>query len=477
MKVVSELERNNKLAMTAHFIDVAIMIVFCILQSASGLQEWWYAIVAVILGFAPVAAEYYYWKRDRENAMIKHLVAYGFAVFYTFIMFTSINAMVFAFVIPMLMVIAIYNDIKYSIKINAGVIIECVAVSIIGAKNGAFGYLGSDAAIIEVVVVILVGIYSVMTARTLNENSLQKVERVEEAQSRAELLASKMEEGINRMNDDLLGLMDASKITKEAMSEVAQGAMDTANSVQEQNAQTEAIIHSIQIIDTSMENISNNMKKTLEALESGSNSVGVLSQKVEVSVKNGEDVAAKLKTLNKYIEEMHTIIELISGITSQTALLSLNASIEAARAGEAGRGFAVVATEISAMATQTQGATNSITTIIENISNAIEEVVTVIYQMIEGIDEEKQSTMETESSFEAIKTNSIEIRDNVDTLVQDMDQLKTANQIIVDSIQTISAITEELTAHADRTAEAEEKNVEIIGNMDEKMQELIGLTR
>lgn len=477
MKAVSELERNNKLAMTAHFVDVAIMIVFCILQSLSGLQEWWYAIAAAILGFAPVAAEYYYWKRDRENSMIKHLVAYGFAVFYTFIMFTSINAMVFAFVIPMLMVISIYNDIKYSIKINAGVIIECLVVSIIGEQNGSFGYLGSDAAIIEVVVVILVGIYSVMTAKTLNQNSEQKVMRVAEAQNRAELLASKMEEGITRMNDDLLGLMEASKLTKEAMAEVAQGAMDTANSVQEQNAQTEAIIHRVQIIDSSMENISRNMKKTMEALESGNNSVGVLSQKVDISVKNGEDVAEKLKTLNKYIEEMHTIIEMISGITSQTALLSLNASIEAARAGEAGRGFAVVATEISAMATQTQGATNSITTIIENISNAIEEVVTVIYQMIEGIDEEKKSTMETASSFEEIRTNSIEIRDNVDTLVQDMDQLKTANQIIVDSIQTISAITEELTAHADRTAEAEEKNVEIIGNMDEKMQELIGLTR
>lgn len=44
-------------------------------------------------------------------------------------------------------------------------------------------------------------------------------------------------------------------------------------------------------------------------------------------------------------------------------------------AGEAGRGFSVVASEISNLATQTQDATVDITTLIENISKELEEVI------------------------------------------------------------------------------------------------------
>ena len=66
------------------------------------------------------------------------------------------------------------------------------------------------------------------------------------------------------------------------------------------------------------------------------------------------------------------------------------ASGRAARAGEAGRGFSVVATEISGMATQTKDATGNIAELIQNVSGAIGEVVTVIRQMIDGIGSQRE---------------------------------------------------------------------------------------
>ena len=132
------------------------------------------------------------------------------------------------------------------------------------------------------------------------------------------------------------------------------------------------------------------MEKTLSVLEKGKADMDTLVGEVEVSVRNSANAADKLETLNQYISEMNTIVELINGVTSQTSLLALNASIEAARAGEAGKGFAVVASEISELATQTKSATTNITQLIGNVSGSITEVVTVIREMIDGINDEKE---------------------------------------------------------------------------------------
>lgn len=481
-KTLSDKARNNKTAMLTHGISVAIMTIFCVLQSASGLQAWGYSLLVAILGFVPVIADYIFWCKDKETNIIKHIVAIGFAIFYTYTLFTSFNNMVFAFVIPMILVISIYNDARYSLIINAGTVIESFLIVIIGAKTGKFGYNGFDSAIIQVVVMILVCIYSLITTKTLDENTKQKLQNITDAQNKTELvlnnlseLSQKMKDGIEDIYHDIAKLSQSTTVTKEAMQQVSTGSTDTAEAVQNQLIQTEAIQDKVNTVNDAATHITVNMQQTLTVLENGNHDVEILVQKVEASVQNGAEVAEKLKTLDKYISEMNSIVELISGITSQTGLLALNASIEAARAGEAGRGFSVVATEISKMASQTNDATVHITELITNVSSAINEVVDVIYQMISGINEEKQSTANTAESFNIIQTNTVSIRDNIDSLAKNIIELKNANHVIVDSIQTISAISEEVSAHANETMNSEEENSEILNGIERKMQALINL--
>ena len=118
----SDLERNNKTCMYAHLIDSSIMTLFCILQALSGLQTWGYIIIFAVLGFGPVIAEFFFWNKSHETPAIQHLVAIGFAVFYSFAIFTATNGLVFLFVIPMILIISVYNDAKYSLIINTGTI-------------------------------------------------------------------------------------------------------------------------------------------------------------------------------------------------------------------------------------------------------------------------------------------------------------------------------------------------------------------
>ena len=193
----------------------------------------------------------------------------------------------------------------------------------------------------------------------------------------------------------------------------------------------------------------------------------------EQSVKAVGDIAEQIRQTNLSIGEIDKAVELILSITEQTKLLSINASIEAARAGEAGRGFSVVATEISGMATQTKDATGNIAELIQNVSGAIGEVVTVIRQMIDGIGSQREGTMRAADSFTAIEDSSYTIVDNLGEMLQTVEALKTANQEIVDSIQTISATTEEVSAHASETLEAEERNREILQKITENMNSMV----
>ncbi len=482
IKQMTELQRNNKTAMLTHFLSFLIMIIFIFLQAAIGSVTLVYAGILTVAGLVPVAAEYFFWQKNKETAAIKHLAAMGFAVFYTIYLFTSTNNMVFVFAIPMVFVVSIYNDIKYLVMINIGTVIESILIVALGAKSGGFGYQGMDAAIIQIVVMIMVGVYSIITTKTLKDNSDQKIEDISKSQQQTELLlktnselSGKLTAGIDAIHSKIDKLSDASRATKRAMEELSDGAADTAGHVQSQSLQTEAIQNKVDGVSDAAARINENMQKTLKALEDGNRDVTFLVTEVEASVENGTAVTQKLEALNHYMEEMNTIVELIGGITSQTSLLALNASIEAARAGEAGKGFAVVATEISGMATRTKEATVNITKLITNVSEAIGEVVGVASQMVSGINDEKQGALNAAEGFENIQMNTYAIRDNTEVLVKTISELKEANQMIVDSVQTISAISQEVAAHAGETMRAEEENAVVMEEIAGIMQELVAL--
>lgn len=479
-KTLTDMERNNKTAMLAHGIDAGIMTIFCVLQAVGGLKSWGYVLIVAVLAAAPVIGELIFWKRDRATTMIKHFVAIGFAIFYTFILFTSIHGMVYTFVIPMILVVAVYNDIRYSLLINIGTVLESIIVVALGAQTGGFGYMGSDSAVIQIVVMILVGIYSVFSAKTINDNTKQKLANVMEAQEQTQqvltditCLSGTMKAGIEKIDADIERLNEAAKDTENAMNEVSVGSRDTAQAVQEQLLQTEAIQTKVASVDEAAGKITENMEKNLQILDAGNKDIEELVRQVEASVKSGAEASQKLENLDEYMQKMHSIVELINGITNQTSMLALNASIEAARAGEAGKGFAVVASEITGMASKTKDATLNIESLIADVSKAIEEVVTVVEQIVAGIKEQETGAGNVSDSFGMIFSNTVSVKENMEGLAHNIDELKGANQVIVDSVQTISAITEEVSAHAGETLEAQENNTEILEKITAKMKELM----
>mgnify|MGYP004690837069 FL=1 len=477
---VPEMERNNRVAMLAHLIEVLVISLLVFMQTAVGITSFAYAIIIFAIGMTPVIAEFIFWNKNHETNAIKHLVAIGYAVFYTCNIFTTTSITMYAFALPMVFIVSLYNEFRLMFLVNFGVVIENIITIIIGARTGRMGYLGTDAAVIQLIIVLITGIYACMLALATKANADQKINNISKSKEQSDELLSQisemsatMQNGIAEVYADLEKLHESSKITQSTMSDVSNGATDTANAVQNQLTQTDAIQKKVELVDMSANEISASMAETLDILTQSSKDIEQLVTTVDISVKNGEMVADKLTYLNNHISQMHSIIVMIEEIASQTELLALNASIEAARAGEAGKGFSVVASEISKMATQTGDATENITKLIHNMSSAIEDVVSVIYTMIDGINTEKSSTENTAKSFDNIQTNTYTVRDNVSRLSSSIDELKQANSVIVDSIQTISAVSEQLSAHAAETTNTEDANMKILESINTRMHSLI----
>ncbi len=483
-KQISDTRRNNGTALLGHTIEAIIIVILYMSRYVKGERSFSYTMMITALALIPVILGQFFYLKNRETSMIKHTVGIGFAITYSVMVLTTQQANIYVLVIPMILLVTVFDDVKYSIQINTGTVILSLIMTIGGAHTGRFGYTNFDGAFVQVTAMILVAVYSVSSAMTSSANSQQKLDNMRDAQEKTQLLLtnlSNLSQQIQSGLEDIYGKVDdlnnSSLLTKDAMVEVGKGTLETANAVQSQMCQTGEIQNKVGIVSEAVEQINLNMVETLDVLENANKEVDVLVSKVERSVKEGVDAADKLETLDKYIEEMHSIVELINGITSQTTLLALNASIEAARAGDAGRGFAVVATQITEMAARTKDATIHIKDLIGNVSGAITEVVDVVHDMIAAINDEKQSTENTAGNFSHIQDNTYTIRNSIEQLNANITELKMANEQIVEAIETISAISEEVTSHAHETMSAQEANSDVLNKITERMQQLVVLTK
>lgn len=464
-----ELARENTVAMNCHFLVCGIISIAYFVEFLKGDGTLLYVLATIILAMGPVVGEIICYKKQHDTKMIKHFVGIGYAILYTFVMFTTNNHFTFVYVIPMLIAITVYNDFKYSLPIEVGVVIVNVIQLALFFKRGI--YTKADMASVEIqffVIVLICGIqlYVSIVAEKLNQKKLAELkaehEKTEELLTRIMDTSDKMTQQITESAQKTASLGESMQAMKESMEEVNSGSNDTAEAVQSQLNQTEEIQAMVEQVEKGTENIIDSMNQNKEAIAQGNANVGILVKQAEETVESGKKVTEELSQLDTYMSQMNSILDIINSITSQTSLLALNASIEAARAGEAGRGFAVVASKISQMAQQTKDSTVQISQLIENVSNAIQMVVEVSGSMISMIESQNETTEKTAESFTVIEKNSDNVYGQSNELAAYVTKLADANKKIVDSISTISAISEEVAAHASDTLSATESNNVIV---------------
>jgi methyl-accepting chemotaxis protein len=189
--------------------------------------------------------------------------------------------------------------------------------------------------------------------------------------------------------------------------------------------------------------------------------VGQSSVVVGRAVTAGGEARVTIDALNREVERIATVADVIGEIAARTNLLALNATIEAARAGDAGKGFAVVAGEVKQLATQTarstaeiarhigqvRSATGASVAAVARIEQTIGEISAIAGSIAAAVEQQGAATAEiarsvtgtasaademsgrtTEVSTEATETDrhATELRENVSGLNDDVEELRHA---------------------------------------------------
>ena len=251
---------------------------------------------------------------------------------------------------------------------------------------------------------------------------------------------------------------------RQVMDDLASTAVTLADNVQSVNAKVIEMGDNMSAINSEAVTLNDNSDKMNMAGQNVSESMTL----VLASSHTASDIIVQLieqvNETNKAIASINEAVELISDITSQTNLLSLNASIEAARAGQAGKGFAVVATEIKQLAEQSSQSADTIKKIADDILEKSNKSVELTERMRALAEKEQADIGGAKNGFDAL---SQIIEANVTTagiIAEKTKNLEELKQTIINSITELSAISEEnaasneeVTANVSDIAEAVNK--------------------
>lgn len=275
------------------------------------------------------------------------------------------------------------------------------------------------------------------------------------------------------LNDTSSQTLAANNEISKAVEDVAEGSTGMAASISkinenllEMSNETKDINESVNEIRNQTVAVQDSSKIMNDKIKSMQNS----SQKMDEGI---SAISKRIETVNTTVDKVSNIVSVIEEISSETNLLSLNASIEAARAGDAGKGFAVVAQEIRVLSDNTNTELENIKqiisslveecrycvqasgTIVEDNAKQKEEIKAVLDEF-SALDEQIQKTAEKADEIEELVTAMIELNDDITKSSNSLTDVSAAN----------AAATEEMNANIEELNAMMNGVSEMAGNMN-----------
>lgn len=308
------------------------------------------------------------------------------------------------------------------------------------------------------------------------------IEKMKELTQSLGSIVGKIRNSSDTMSSNSYELNDTSSQTLAANNEISKAVEDVAEGSTGMAASISKINENLLEMSNETKDINESVNEIRNQTTAVQDSSKIMNDKIksmqDSSHKMDEGISAiskRIETVNTTVDKVSNIVSVIEEISSETNLLSLNASIEAARAGDAGKGFAVVAQEIRVLSDNTNTELENIKqiisslveecrycvqasgTIVEDNAKQKEEIKAVLDEF-GSLDEQIQKTAEKADEIEELVTAMIELNDDITKSSNSLTDVSAAN----------AAATEEMNANIEELNAMMHGVSEMAGHMNEE---------
>lgn len=389
-------------------------------------------------------------KIKANTRIMTYYLAISFIVVYTLFAFgNGVIAMVLVF--PALIGFMIYLSAPLVVIGCVCAFVICIIKCVIFQKSGDVDSFQQACVILLGFMIAIYGAYRAISLLIkFSQEDQQVIE--EEAEHRKEVavtvagIVEQLDVDFHQVLDGLGHIKESMDSANRAMDDIANSSESTATAVNHQADKTGEIQTRLVNTNDTAATAMGTTDQLKNVVVNGKELADELQRQSVLVDQSTAKISEKMEQLVNNVQKVSSITESILKISSQTNLLALNASIEAARAGEAGRGFAVVADQIRQLAEETKVSTEQITAIVEELTAVTNETQTEIQGSTRNIDIQRQRIEEVTTSFAKVETGMFELEAGVESMGQEVKEVLEANKGIVDSIEMLSAASEEALA-------------------------------
>jgi len=416
-------------------------------------------------------------KRTTKNLLYYSAITYS--IVYSTILVTSPSNSTYPYMIPILIIFIFYLNKKIVTYTSIYfIVINFIKIGLIISYSTNIPQ-DMESIMIEAIISILIGLSAILGVSILikffeeyRENVEISVQKAKNMATEVVASAKKVLVEVTDIKESLGGIASTTTAICDSMKDISSGSTSTAETIEYQAVMANSIKEVIDDTYTKTNEIVTIAADSNNVITDGVVVMTQLNNQAETAISSGEKMKIAAEDMKTKSEEVRIITSIILNISSQTNLLALNASIEAARAGEAGKGFAVVADEIRKLADQTQQATENIAKILDELSintNAVSEKVDDTVHISE---QQKELIVQTKGKFIDIRDKMAALDKNINYVNEKMVKIMESNNNIVEGVNTISAVSEEISASTHEVFGISEENVKAVNGFVAIMEDI-----